>query len=161
MIGKDGPWISAGVPIAKHASWRNGKPLQGLNPGRETAQLTASASTQTENASEKRGLAPCSDSLETSRENGTGTIAAKTLFSSGKPIALQWSQSLFHDSLFTLSINRSNYIILICLPRSASCENRTMATCGGHLCETASRLPMGRQSLMNSHQPSWWITKRE
>ena len=37
------------------------------------------------------------------RESGTGTIAAKTLFSSGKPIALQWSQSHFHDSLFTLS----------------------------------------------------------
>ena len=27
----------------------------------------------------------------TVRESGTGTIAAKTLFPSGKPIALQWS----------------------------------------------------------------------
>ena len=37
------------------------------------------------------------------RENGTGTKAANKMFSSGKLVALLWSQSHFHDSLFTLS----------------------------------------------------------
>ena len=37
------------------------------------------------------------------RESGTGTKAANHLFSSGKSIALLWSQSHFHDSLFSLS----------------------------------------------------------
>ena len=35
--------------------------------------------------------------------NGNGTKAANHLFSCGKSIALLWSQSHFHDSLFSLS----------------------------------------------------------
>ena len=44
---------------------------------------------------DRSGIQPISRGCKTDGQSGTGTIAAKPLFSNVKPIGLQWSRSHF------------------------------------------------------------------